>query len=165
VFAAVGSICAAIQPPVALPALWRPLAAAAATADNCSEACALLSVLSQACQSSLNTAGLALIVQTVATGLLVTACIANEDYSGALGDGIQVGRQWVCPWRGSGGGGSIKAGKLLCDCQLVLWWVGVRACMRACVNQNYRKGLGDGLQAGLLKHTERRAGGRGRGGT
>jgi hypothetical protein len=50
--------------------------------------CCLL--LSQATQSSLNTAGLALIMQTVATGLLVTACIANEDYSGALGDGIQV---------------------------------------------------------------------------
>lgn len=31
-------------------------------------------------------------MQTVATGLLVTACIANEDYSGALGDGIQVRR-------------------------------------------------------------------------
>lgn len=57
--------------------------------------------LLQACQSSLNTAGLALIVQTVATGLLVTACIANEDYSGALGDGIQVGwQQWG---RGFGG--------------------------------------------------------------
>ena len=50
--------------------------------------------LLQACQSSLNTAGLALIMQTVATGLLVTACIANEDYSGALGDGIQVCGVW-----------------------------------------------------------------------
>jgi hypothetical protein len=49
-----------------------------------------LLLLLQACQSSLNTAGLSLIMQTVATGLLVTACIANEDYSAALGDGIQV---------------------------------------------------------------------------
>ena len=38
----------------------------------------------------LNGIGMALIMQTVATGLLVAACIANEDYSGALGDGIQV---------------------------------------------------------------------------
>lgn len=56
----------------------------------------LLLLLLQACQSSLNTAGLALIMQTVATGLLVTACIANEDYSGALGDGIQVGGACCC---------------------------------------------------------------------
>lgn len=65
---------------------------AAVTAAGCSLLLLLLLLLLlQACQSSLNTAGLALIMQTVATGLLVTASIANEDYSGALGDGIQVG--------------------------------------------------------------------------
>ncbi|WIA31349.1 hypothetical protein OEZ86_002250 [Tetradesmus obliquus] len=46
--------------------------------------------LVQACQSSLNNAGLALVLQAVATGLLVTANMANEDYSGALADIIQV---------------------------------------------------------------------------
>jgi hypothetical protein len=44
----------------------------------------------QACQSSLNNAGLALVLQAVATGMLVTANMANEDYSGALADIIQV---------------------------------------------------------------------------
>lgn len=29
-------------------------------------------------------------MQTIATSLVMTASIANEDYSGALGDGIQV---------------------------------------------------------------------------
>lgn len=65
---------------------------AAAIADAVAPRCLPRLLLPQACQSSLNTAGLALIMQTVATGLLVTASIANEDYSGALGDGIQVRR-------------------------------------------------------------------------
>lgn len=45
----------------------------------------------QACQSSLNNAGLALVLQAVATGMLVTANMANSDYSAALADVIQVG--------------------------------------------------------------------------
>lgn len=53
--------------------------------------CHLLpAVTQQATQSSLNTAGLALVMQTIATGLLVTASVANQEYSEALGDGIQV---------------------------------------------------------------------------
>jgi hypothetical protein len=51
-----------------------------------------MSCACQACQSSLNNAGLALVLQAVATGMLVTANMANEDYSGALADIIQVGR-------------------------------------------------------------------------
>jgi hypothetical protein len=50
----------------------------------------LLLLFPQACQSSLNNAGLALVLQAVATGMLVTANMANEDYSGALADIIQV---------------------------------------------------------------------------
>jgi hypothetical protein len=50
----------------------------------------LLLLSPQACQSSLNNAGLALVLQAVATGMLVTANMANEDYSGALADIIQV---------------------------------------------------------------------------
>lgn len=47
-------------------------------------------ILLQASQSSLNNAALALVMQAVATGLLVTANVANQDYSSALADVIQV---------------------------------------------------------------------------
>ncbi|KAF8057765.1 Nek1 [Scenedesmus sp. PABB004] len=46
--------------------------------------------LVQACQSSLNNAGLALVLQAAATGMLLTANLANHDVSTALADGIQV---------------------------------------------------------------------------
>jgi hypothetical protein len=44
----------------------------------------------QACQSSLNNAGLSLVLQSFATGLLLTAHLANAEYSESLGDTIQV---------------------------------------------------------------------------
>jgi hypothetical protein len=48
--------------------------------------------LVQACQSSLNSAALALVLQSFATGLLITAALATDHVSDAITDGIQVRR-------------------------------------------------------------------------
>ncbi len=49
----------------------------------------------QATQSSLNSAGLALILQSFATSLLATANLATGQYSGALADFIQTANKAV----------------------------------------------------------------------
>ena len=47
-------------------------------------------LLVQATQGSLNSAALALVLQAVATGFLLSADMATDHFSPAVGDGIQV---------------------------------------------------------------------------